>query len=180
MNEQNILSGETLCKECGLCCQGIFHVYVCLLDDEVSIVEKTDINIQFEKEEKYSFFTLPCSVFDGHCSIYYQERPSTCSKHRCELLESIIQEEIKIQDALIIVEKMKFLLDEFLPELKHICDNNKINYPPQLMDIILDSLEEGKTKEEFKKENKKLFMKVATFEFLKNKYFYKNEQAKSL
>ena len=48
------------------------------------------------------------------------------------------------------------------------------------MKTIYDNLEEGKSKEEFKKENKKLFMKIASFEVLKNKYFYKNEQAKSL
>ncbi len=179
MNEKNILNGEALCQECGLCCQGVFHSYVRLLDDEVCIIEKTNINVQFDKEEKFSFFTLACLAFDGHCSIY-QERPSTCSKHRCELLQSVIQEEIEIQDALMIVDKMKFLLDEFLPELKHLCDNKKTNFPPQLMDIIFDSFEEGKTKEEFKKDHKKLFMKIAVFGFLKNKYFYKNEQAKSL
>ncbi len=180
MNEKNILNGEALCQECGLCCQGIFHTYVRLLDDEVSIIEKTNIDVQFDEEEKFSFFTLACSLFDGNCSIYQEIRPSICSKHHCDLLESIIQEKIKIEDALKIVEKIKLSLDEFLPELKHLCNNNKINYPPQLMEIIFDDLEKGKSKEEFKKENKKLFMKIAVFEVLKNKYFYKNEQAKSL
>lgn len=177
MNLENVLNSEALCKECGLCCQDVFHTYVSLSNDEVCIIEKTNINVQFNKEKKISFFTLPCPAFNGHCTIY-QKRPSVCSKYQCDLLKSIIREEISLKDALKIVNKIKSHLGELLPELHAFSHKDKGNNPPHLMKMIFDNLEEDQTKEQFKKENKKLMMNFAIYNLLKDKYFYKKENTR--
>ncbi len=174
MYENNLLAGETLCKECGLCCQGVFHTFAYLYtEDDIKIVQKENINIHLNNENCKTF-KLPCSVFDNLCSIY-PERPSVCGKHKCNLLTSVIKEEIALNDAIKITEKIKYLLKKLLPELKALSKNDEINCSPALITIIFNNLEDGVSSEKFKEENKKLLMNLGVFNFLQEKYFYKNK-----
>ena len=173
MNQANLMDGETLCKECGLCCTGVFHPMAFLYtDDDINIAKKSNLNIISTKEDKFNSFSLPCPAFDGSCSIY-NERPSVCPKHQCDLLKSTLQSITTLEDSLKIVNNMKSHLDTFLPTLKSISNNMQTNEPFTLMGIILKRLKTKKVQEEFKKDHQKMLMKITIFDFLKKKYFYK-------
>lgn len=173
MNNNNFLIGEELCKECGLCCKGIFHTFAYLYTDkDMLIVKKANIPIKFNNEKNSNTFTLPCPAFNDLCSLY-PERPSVCSAHRCNLLQSVIDNDISLDDALNKVSDMKNILNNILPMLKRHTGNHTSNNPEYLISKILDKLENKSAKNNFKKENKTLFMKYGIFYFLKDKYFYK-------
>ena len=172
MNENNILNGEKLCKECGLCCERVFHNFAFIIDkNDCLIAQKASIPIEYNKYENIISFSLPCPVFDELCSIY-PERPSVCIGHKCDLLKKVLYDKMVLEDALVIVIKMKNILHKLLPELQTLARNDKANNPSHLMNILLDSMEDEHSRIEFKKANKQLIMDFTVFRFLKKKYFY--------
>jgi len=174
LNKNDPLDPETLCKECGLCCEGVFHTFAYLYNDEdISIAKKANIPIEFNTDAKSNVFTLGCPAFNGLCSIY-PERPSVCSKHKCNLLKSVINHDIILNNALKKVSEIKNILNVILPILKKYTGNHTSNKPEYLLSKILDNLENQSTRDNFKKENKTLFMKYGIFYFIKEKYFYKS------
>ena len=178
MNTNKLLDGESLCKECGLCCEGVFHTFAYLYNnDDISIAKKANIPIEFNTDADSNVFTLSCPAFNGLCSIY-PERPSVCSKYKCNLLKSVINHDIILEDALNKVSKIKNVLNDILPILKKYIGNHISNKPDYLLSKILDNLEDQSTRDNFKQENKILFIKYGIFYFLKNKYFYKNSTTK--
>lgn len=173
MNETDLSKGEELCKECGLCCQGVFHTFAYLFtDDDLKHAKNAKIPIKFNNEVNENTFTLPCPSFDSSCSIY-NNRPSVCGGHKCDLLKSLISDNIALDDALNKVSGMKSILNYILPILKNYTGNSTSNKPEYLMNKILNNLETESAKNNFKQENKILFMKYGIFYFLKDKYFYK-------
>ncbi len=175
MNQKNLLKGEELCKECGLCCRGIFHTYAYLYtDDDIRIAKKENIPIIFNNEINHNAFTLPCPVFNGLCSIY-SERPSVCGAHKCDLLESVLCDDITIEASLHVVKKMQDILNDILPELKDLTRNTASNNPVKLMNNAYDSLGDESSVNKFKKKHATLLIKYGVFNFLRHKYFYKKD-----
>ena len=173
MNKNNPQDSETLCKECGLCCEGVFHTFAYLYtDNDISIVKMANIPMEFNTEVNSNTFILQCPAFNGLCSIY-PERPSVCSSHQCNLLKSVIRNDIILDDALIKVSQVKKILNNILPILKSHANNHISSQPEYLINNILDKMETTSMRDKFKQDNKKLFMEYGIFYFLKNKYFYK-------
>lgn len=137
------------------------------------IVNEADIPTQFEDTINSTAFALPCSAFNGLCSIY-PERPSACSIYTCNLLESIQHNEIALEDALDIVLEIKNILNDILPILKNYTNEHTSNKPQYLIETILNNFKDELEKDEFKVKNKLLFMKCGIFYFLEDKYFQKH------
>lgn len=172
MNKNNILEGEVLCKECGLCCQGVFHKIAYLYNkNDIYIAKKENLLAKYDTKSKKNYFPLPCPVFNGLCSIY-PERPSVCSEHKCDLLNDVINEESTLEDALRVVVKMKSILTNLLPDLHKHAQNNQIHNPKVLMESIQVHLKDNQSKEDFKKNHKKILIDFGVFCFLAERHFY--------
>lgn len=166
--DENILNGETLCKECGLCCEGVFHTYAHLHNkNDIFIAKKANIIIKHNEVANIDFFSLPCSGFNKICTIY-PERPSVCGKHKCELLKNLIDKQCTLGDALNTVDKLKNILIPLLPTLQELAKNDQTNNPKALM----ESIDPHINNKEFKKSHTKLFIDFGIFCFLVEKYFY--------
>ncbi len=169
MHLNTLLKGEELCKECGLCCEGVFHTFAYLQNqNDILLAKKANIAVYHEEKKNLDYFSLPCPAFNGSCSVF-PNRPSVCSEHKCKLLHRVHQEEISLDRALKVVFKMKETVENLIPSLKALSGTNELNNPKYLMDKILYNAEDPK---KLKEENKKLFMLYGVFSFLKERYFY--------
>ena len=85
---------QALCKGCGFCCDDTLFPHAVVEKDEV-------LPPGFEEvvEEGKRYFTLPCSHFNGMCTIYHEQRGSTCGTFQCSVLEDAIEEEISFVEA---------------------------------------------------------------------------------
>ena len=168
---------EALCTECGLCCTDVFHIVAYLeADDDIALLKKAGFSIIFDAVEKKYKFYFPCPAHNGVCSIY-SDRPSVCRWHKCDLLRGLNDGTVKIEDALRAVHEIKALIEEILPELKTCVENNASNSPAVLMGEISKKLQNDQSKEKFKKDNAALLLKYGIFNFLKRKYFYKEDSS---
>ena len=79
------VDGSLLCRECGLCCQGILHGSVKIRPDEAPAVRRLGLTIV--ETDDGPTFPQPCLCHRGdRCSVY-AERPSACRDYRCKLLK---------------------------------------------------------------------------------------------
>ena len=172
MNQNDPSKGETLCKECGLCCQGIFHPYANLKNkaDKKFANDFHAIIKQYNSLED-EVFLLPCPAFTSLCSVY-PNRPSVCQKHQCNLLKSVFSDEIDLEKALDIVNTTKDTVNEILPVLHEYSNDYFYNKPELLMDKIFGKYTTDTERRFFKEKNINLFLKYALFLMYRKKYFY--------
>lgn len=172
MNQDNLINGETLCKECGLCCQGIFHPYANLKDKEDKNFAK-DFHAIIEQYNslEHEVFLLPCPAFTNLCSVY-PKRPSVCQKHQCNLLKDVSSDEIDLVKALEVVVNIKDIINDMLPILHEYSNEYFYNKPELLMDKISEIYDTYEKKEKFKEKNIQLFSSYALFLMYRKKYFY--------
>jgi Fe-S-cluster containining protein len=106
---------NSLCLECGLCCNGVIFADVQLQPGD-NAAKLQALGLAFLKNRK---FHQPCTAFAGcKCNIY-SERPTYCREFECLLLKSVKAGEVKLSEARRIIrstlkqaEKVKTLLRE--------------------------------------------------------------------
>lgn len=104
---------QDICVTCGLCCDGtLFHHAVLNKGEKGNLPQKME-NAYF-KNKNGEFFKLPCSYFNGKCSIYDQKKAHVCSSFRCKLLKDFSKDKVKQEDALSIVQNAKKLREEII------------------------------------------------------------------
>ena len=100
-----ISDGTKLCLECGLCCTDVFLGKATIYSHEDRECAKA-FNATFISDNGKEYFKLPCPAYEGKCSIY-PHTPSVCQKHECNLLKSILADNIKLERALTVVQEIK-------------------------------------------------------------------------
>lgn|SRR5690348_4484171 len=91
---------SSLCRECGLCCNGVIFADVQLRPEDHAARLRT-LGLAFVQKSKPGTqkFSQPCAAFGGcQCNIY-PERPRYCREFECLLLKSVRSGEVKISDA---------------------------------------------------------------------------------
>ncbi len=90
---------QSLCTECGLCCDGTLFRYVPLLErDELARIRPADMIVL---DDGQSGLRQSCPFFRNHlCTIYTDGRPQSCAEYRCHLLDRYVRGEISRADAL--------------------------------------------------------------------------------
>lgn len=157
--------GTKLCLECGLCCTGVFHNKAIIYSMEDRKCAKSfDGTIFFEDRTEY--FKLPCPIYEGKCPIY-PHNPSVCQSHKCNLLKSIDNYEIKLEKAITIIQEMK----QIIYTIEH-----DIKFPPFETDnrditFVFHQFFTSTSKEE-RKNFGNILKKYAIFSYLMKKYFY--------
>lgn len=98
-------SPETsLCLACGFCCDGTLFNRVPLLEAEVPTLK-----VRLEVVEGQHHARQPCPALDGTACRVYSERPLTCRRYRCLLLEAHEATEVSLAGAVSIVEQTRAL-----------------------------------------------------------------------
>jgi len=93
---------NSLCRECGLCCNGVIFADVQLQSGD-NATRLRALGLAFLKNRKSPIvnrkFSQPCTAFAGcECKIY-SERPTYCREFECLLLKSVKAGEVKISEA---------------------------------------------------------------------------------
>lgn len=94
---------ESICLDCGLCCDGTVLGFVQLTEKETPRVAEI-MNLDVEKDT--GFFLQPCSKFCEKCTIY-DDRPSACASFNCGLVYSVDNNNISYTSAVKITENVK-------------------------------------------------------------------------
>jgi Fe-S-cluster containining protein len=124
---------DTLCTQCGLCCDGSLFADVELASgDEASALEVMGLEIEDDHDDGGALLLQPCGALQGRrCSIY-PHRPDCCRMFECRLLQEVKRgmagverAKAKIAEALKRIECVKELVvqlgtgDERLPLKEH-------------------------------------------------------------
>jgi hypothetical protein len=131
MNPRN---ANSLCLECGLCCNGVIFANVQLQPgDNAARLKSLGLAISNPTSKTGAQkFNQPCTAFDGcRCEIY-SDRPKYCRQFECLLLKSVkagdtsLPEASKvIRSALRRVKKVKSLLRELGDTGEHVALSNR-------------------------------------------------------
>jgi uncharacterized protein len=91
---------NSLCLECGLCCNGVIFADVQLRPSD-SAARLRALGLAFVKKSKAGIekFKQPCAAFGGCKCHIYSERPTYCREFECLLLKSVKTGEVKINEA---------------------------------------------------------------------------------
>ncbi|MES2310399.1 MAG: YkgJ family cysteine cluster protein [Verrucomicrobiota bacterium] len=89
---------DDLCRECGLCCNGVlFHLVRLQSSDLLS--ELAGLGLKIKRKKGQDQFSQPCPAYQGcQCSIYHQ-RPTRCRLFECKQLKGVIAGEISEEKA---------------------------------------------------------------------------------
>lgn len=105
---------QSLCQECGLCCDGtLFRSAHIEPDEDIIELKKLGITTSYEGRKK---FTQPCAAFDNTCTVYHT-RPKVCQKYLCKLLKKYQNGDIQYDEALATIRKIKIYKDELENQL---------------------------------------------------------------
>ncbi len=105
--EQPIAQNESLCVNCGICCDGTLFQHAPLFEEDTPLLENTP-DLKFEDESKTKF-SLRCPYFRGCCSIY-DKRFTVCRNFRCKLLREKLAGNISEEEASAVVIEAKRLV----------------------------------------------------------------------
>jgi hypothetical protein len=115
---------QSVCRVCGLCCDGTLFSRVPL--DPAEIDAMRDLGFGTVHTSHPAYFTQPCSKFvGGSCSVY-AKRPQNCRDFRCRLLRRLESGELSVEAALVLVKRaislaatpaqVRLLAAEFKPQ----------------------------------------------------------------
>jgi hypothetical protein len=96
----NPRDSNSLCLECGLCCNGVIFADVQLRPkDNTARLRALGLAFVQKSQTGVHKFKQPCAAFGGcQCNIY-SERPTYCREFECLLLKSVKAGEVKISEA---------------------------------------------------------------------------------
>lgn len=98
---------ESLCRACGLCCDGSLFGRVPLTEREVEVARRLRLPVVGGKA-----LAQPCAAFHGDCEVY-EDRPAACRAFVCALAAREAQPMI---ERLSIVARTKELLSRLARE----------------------------------------------------------------
>lgn len=163
-------NGEKLCLSCGLCCTGAFHTMLKIIDN-VDKQVALDFGAELMEYDQLLWSRLPCPVFDEKCTIF-PERPLICEKHQCDLLKSLLCQDITFGKALSLVKKMKSLFFRLDQQLNAIVGKEETKEIELRFYRFYKRYEKERDTDEFRKKHAQLTKNYTLFYFLKKKYFY--------
>jgi hypothetical protein len=91
---------SSICRSCGLCCDGTLYPAGRLEGGEVERALRTGLRVVYDEDR--SAFEQPCARFDrsaGGCTIY-ADRPATCRRFVCALLARARAGQASVDDAI--------------------------------------------------------------------------------
>ncbi len=94
---------DELCTICGLCCDGSLLDDVELKSDgEASGLELMGLQIDWDNDPA---LPLPCRALNGKLCRIYENRPNTCRRFECKLLQRTKRGEVSVDEAKAVIVK---------------------------------------------------------------------------
>lgn len=131
---------QEICITCGLCCDGTLFKRAILKAGEKGNLPKK-METAYEKKGDEEFFHLPCSYFEGKCSIYDQKKAHICSAFRCNLLKEFAQNKVSKSEALSIVDNAMQLRQEIRVLAQQVFNAKAIIPFQQILEQIGEAVE---------------------------------------
>ncbi|MBL8920288.1 MAG: YkgJ family cysteine cluster protein [Myxococcaceae bacterium] len=94
----------SLCLACGFCCDGTLFDRVPLVEDELPLLSSV---LQVAPGAHHA--RQPCPALEGRSCRVYAERPLTCRRFRCLLLEAHEADEVSLAGAVEVVASTRAL-----------------------------------------------------------------------
>lgn len=109
--------GQSLCVQCGLCCDGtIFERGRILAEDDLVHLEKNGFILIATAQG--TGFVQPCLHHrNGICAVYQQGRPTVCHTFRCALLRRFEAGELAWEEARARIERTVALVERIQAQL---------------------------------------------------------------
>ena len=101
-----------LCTQCGLCCMGAIHGRAVLSEEEVEPARAIGLPVIEDSDDRV--FALPCPKLSGTICTIFGQRPSVCSRYRCQVLTDYQEGRLTANEALQKVEQAKEYLAALL------------------------------------------------------------------
>ena len=108
---------DTLCTQCGLCCDGSLLADV-ELASRAEATRMTDLGLRVDEDTDEPIMLLPCAALNGTCCSVYAHRPKCCRSFECSLLKdvrrgamTVTQAEHHIADARQRIARVRMLLE---------------------------------------------------------------------
>ena len=103
---------NTLCKSCGLCCSGHLFSWVRLKATELDSSQALGLNV-IRSDPRQRGFTQPCPLWNGQCTIYTSpDYPRVCHNYKCKLLKELLDENVPLPNALMVVQQANTMILE--------------------------------------------------------------------
>ncbi len=101
----------TLCRSCGLCCDGSLFTHVPLEAEEVERLRALGIPLQTRRSGAQ---VLPqrCGALEGRDCRIYADRPSECAAYKCLLADALLRGDVTLEFAQATVRKAQRLVAE--------------------------------------------------------------------
>src|SRR5437899_7968072 len=95
-------SGESLCLECGLCCNGVIFSDVKLqAEDDAFRLRRLGLSVASPSSGvEVGRFRQPCSALDGCRCTIYADRPKYCREFECLVLKGFRRGRLQAAGAL--------------------------------------------------------------------------------
>ena len=99
---------DSLCTQCGLCCDGTFFGSVVVVPDEVAQLAR--VGLPVVHRDGTPALPQPCVALRGCLCSVYVDRPAACARYECELRKKVSAGERDLETALGHVQTMRALL----------------------------------------------------------------------
>ena len=164
------IAEQMICVDCGFCCDGTLFSHAHLMPGEKgNLPEK--IEEKYEKIGDNEIFLLPCSYFEGKCTIYNQKRAHICSAFRCQLLNRLSDGTLSQSQAASIVANAFELRNEIYALFANIFGHEYGKDFRSMLGELGEIAVESKEKVTSMKDLEKLKLKCNLFEILLIKNF---------
>lgn len=94
----------TLCRRCGLCCDGNLFDSVPLDAAEVGPARGRGLLVVVRTDGRAALQQRCAALGDEGCGVYAQ-RPARCHEYRCMLLTALLADEVGLAEALAVVDE---------------------------------------------------------------------------
>jgi len=153
-DNKSITPGMTLCKSCGLCCTGHFFIWSKLRSAELDSIESLGLKVFREPAQRG--FNQPCPLWQGQCTIYDTPHyPRFCHTYKCKLLRQLLNENIRLSDALTVVGQAKEMIEKVELLLPDSTNNN-------FRERLVTHIEQGKADKDFQRKADVLLVFIDT------------------
>src|SRR6185312_7874426 len=121
----NAVDTNSLCLECGLCCNGVIFADVQLRpEDDASRLRALGLAFVQKSRARVEKFKQPCTAFAGcKCNIY-SERPAYCRQFECLLLKSVNAGEVTISEARKVIRSALLQAERVKTQLRKLGDTD--------------------------------------------------------
>jgi uncharacterized protein len=100
---------STLCRGCGLCCDGSLFTHVWLEPEEIQRLHELGIPTRI-RQSGSEVLPQRCSALEGRECRIYKDRPAPCASYECLLAQALVEKRTSLEAAQAVVRTAQRLV----------------------------------------------------------------------